>query len=105
MSVELERVHCLVMQKPDPNEWLTTSKLQWNLLVPVPIDDVTKPPAFSAQAIPDPSLPSCHMPAWLTVKPCFPSKAASDSASVGHLYPSSSTTPQSLGAFPARLTA
>jgi len=58
------------MQQLDPTEWLSTSKLQWNMLVPTPVDDITKPPALlrSHPPVPDPTLPSTYMPAWLAAQ-------------------------------------
>ena len=63
-------------QQRDPTEWLNLPKLQWNLLVPTPVDQVTKTglwdPAALGCPIPaptsDPTLPTDEMPARLAAQ-------------------------------------
>ena len=63
-------------QQRDPTEWLNLPKLQWNLLVPTPVDQVTKTglwdPAALGCPIPaptsDPTLPTAEMPAHLAAQ-------------------------------------
>ena len=60
-------------QQRDPTEWLSLEKAQWNLLVPAPVDPVTKTGLWDTTVpgspIPvpaaDPTLPTVEMPACL----------------------------------------
>ena len=68
----------LGVQQRDPAQWLSLQKAQWNLLVPTPVDPVTKTGLWDTTVpgspIPvpaaDPTLPTVEMPACLIDQLC-----------------------------------